>query len=110
MNIEFDKDLVKLNDDGVAVSSVLLRAGRVTPILSMPVRDLDEVTEDEVSKIELEEKVFDCFEKNVKGFPNAILFVKWKNDYDYLNLNVKLKPLKDIDAGCLIKVDEIIFL
>ena len=104
MDIEFNWKIVKLKD-GEIVSSVLLREGRCTPIVSMPFRNLNEV-----SKIELEEKVFDCFEKNVSGFPSAILFVKWKKDYDYLNLNVELRPLKDIEAGCLIKVDEILFL
>lgn len=105
MDINFNEDIVKLNDDGVVVSSVLLRVGRTTPILSMPSQGLNEV-----SKIELEEKVFACFsEKVLRGATNADLIVKWENDYDYLNLNVKLKPLKDIDAGCLIKVNEIIF-
>lgn len=105
MDIKFNEDVVKLNDDGVVVSSVLLRAGRDTPILSMPSQGLNEV-----SKIKLEEKVFACFsEKVLRGTTNANLFVKWENDYDYLNLKVELKPLKDIQAGCLIKVNEILF-
>ena len=109
MDIKFNENIVKLKDGGV-VSSVLLRAGRVTPILSMPVRDLDEVTEDEVSKIELEEKVFACFsEKVLRGATNANLIAMWETDYDYLTFKVELKPLKDINAGSLIKVNEILF-
>ena len=105
MNVEFNENIVKLKE-GKIVSSVLLREGRDTPILSMLVWGVSEH-----NRIELEEKVFDCFERPLnKVMSNSDLYVKWIENEEYSTLFIAIETHKDIKAGSLIKVDNIVFL
>lgn len=104
MNIEFNENIVGFSD-GKIIASVLLREGRNTPVLCMKFTGLNEV-----SKLALEEEVFKHFGKPWnKPVANADLWVKWIQDENQFILLVEVKPSKDIEQGCFVKIDRIVY-
>lgn len=104
-SIEFDKEIVRMNNQRNSIeSSVPLREDRQTRIIKQLFTDVSEL-----DKIRIEETIISKFEE--EDFSNSNLIIKWHNDDNMVvEIEIKILPKENIDAGTTITIGEIIFL